>query len=121
MTSSKYQLEVYRQIENPLGGNLVINATAGSGKTTTLLNCLDRVPRNRKSIFVSFSNTIVKELKERLPIHVKGTTLHSLGFSILRQTRRKIYLDEDKYFKIALYECYEGNRKRDKEIYKKCR
>lgn len=103
MKTSTFQNEIFHYIKNEKG-HLLIQATAGSGKTTTILECLKLIPRDSKTIFVSFSNTIVKELKERVPSHVKASTLHSLGLSILRSHFPKIKLESGKYFSLVLEE-----------------
>jgi DNA helicase-2/ATP-dependent DNA helicase PcrA len=84
--------------------NLAVLATAGSGKTTTLLGLLDFVPRSKSSIFLSFSNAIVTELKTKVPTHIPARTLHSLGFEFMRNYLRgtRIQVNEQKYFANAI-------------------
>lgn len=93
--------------------NICVNATAGSGKTTTLLELANQANRNFNQLFLSFSNTIVNELKRRIPNHVQASTLHSLGLSILKTHYNRIEVNKDKYFSLAL-ECFE---KRDKKTF----
>jgi DNA helicase-2/ATP-dependent DNA helicase PcrA len=84
--------------------NLAVLATAGSGKTTTLLGLLDYIPRSKSSIFLSFSNAIVTELKTRVPSHIPARTLHSLGFEMMRNYLRgtRLQVNEQKYFSNAI-------------------
>ena len=57
---------------------------AGSGKTTTLLGCLERIPRGKSIIFMAFNNSIVKELQARnTRPNVDIMTLHSYGWRLL--------------------------------------
>ena len=120
---SAHQKEIFNFIQRELG-NLIVNATAGSGKTTTILECLKLIPINKSILFVSFSNTIVNELKERSPKHVKVSTLHSLGFSILRNKNKNLKLNNNKYFGIVLEQVnkleqlkHKDDRKPIKEVY----
>lgn len=114
-TASPSQELVYEEVRTGKG-NIAIQATAGSGKTTLLLGCLEIVPRLKKTIFLSFSNAIVDELKARAPQHVKVSTLHSIGNRFIKSRFKDIKLDQDKYFKFAL----EMYTERNKAIYKKC-
>lgn len=84
MKPSKYQEAVYNFISTGTG-NAVINAVAGSGKTTTIVNALKLLPTNKKSIFLAFNKSIVEELTLRVPDYVQVQTLHSLGWSALRK------------------------------------
>ena len=85
-TPSKYQQRIYDFIERG-SGNAVINAVAGSGKTTTLISLLERVPSTSRVLFLAFNKSIVEELKIKTSrfSNVDVKTLHSLGCSALRK------------------------------------
>lgn len=112
MTPSPQQQLIYTTATNR-EINICVNATAGSGKTTTLLELANQANRNYNQLFLSFSNTIVNELKRRIPSHVQASTIHSLGLSLLRSKYNRINIEKDKYFNLAL-ECFE---KRDKKTF----
>lgn len=112
MTPSPQQKLIYDTAAKR-DSNICVNATAGSGKTTTLLELAGQANRNFNQLFLSFSNTIVDELKKRVPSHVQASTLHSLGLSILKTHYNRINIDKDKYLSLAL-ECFE---KRDKKAF----
>lgn len=63
--------------------NIVVNAVAGSGKTTTLLMLLELARGH--SLFLAFNKSIVDELKKRVRRSdlVNISTFHSLGFRSL--------------------------------------
>jgi len=87
MTPSKYQKAIYDFIINDTR-NGVIDAVAGSGKTTTILECLNLINSNlNKCLFVAFNKHIAEELAERVPMMVEARTLHSLGWQIYREQR----------------------------------
>lgn len=92
---SKYQMNFYSDLMNT-DFNLNINAVAGSGKTTTIVNSLRLIPLNKRVIFLAFNNSIVDELKNRCPSHVQVTTIHSLGWRKSLDYYEKIDLIEGK-------------------------
>lgn len=65
-------------------GALIVQAVAGSGKTTTIVQAAQLIPEGVKSIFLAFNKKIATELGEKLPSHVEAKTLNALGFAVLR-------------------------------------
>ena len=93
---SKYQKAIYEFLATG-SGNAIVQAVAGSGKTTTILNCAKLIPENSMSIFVAFNKSIATELNDKLPKNVQARTLHSLGYSMFfANTNSKVKLDNDK-------------------------
>lgn len=86
-TPSKYQAAVFEFIEKG-SGNAVVNAVAGSGKTTTILEAMKLIPSSFSVTYLAFNKAIVEEFKPRVPAHVQVQTLHSLGNSALMKYRR---------------------------------
>ena len=66
-------------------GHGVVEATAGSGKTTTLVQVAQLLPPDRAACFLAFNRATAAELKARLPAHVEATTIHALGRQVLVQ------------------------------------
>lgn len=86
---SKYQKAIYTYILKGKG-NAVVDAVAGSGKSTTIVNALKIIPSNKSILFLAFNKSIVEELKKKignLP-NVEVSTLHSLGARALMKTVR---------------------------------
>jgi superfamily I DNA/RNA helicase len=84
---SRYQRDVFAAIHAG-AGNLVIEAVAGSGKTTTLLKALEFVASDKVILVVAFNTSIKKELSTRIPKHLTNVTVSTLaahGNSILRR------------------------------------
>ena len=106
MKDSKYQTAIYEAVEND-SCNLMISAVAGSGKTTTLIGCADRVPINRSVAFLAFNNAIVDELKERVKrqnVHI--TTMHSLCWrSVMKHYNFQCELKPNKSVKYIVQVC----------------
>lgn len=70
-------------------GNAVVRATAGSGKTTTLVEVAKRLPEDLTVCFLAFSSDAANELKARLPAHMKAQTVHAAGMAALGYYLRK--------------------------------
>lgn len=98
---SKYQLDFFDAYENTKS-NLFVKATAGSSKTTSMLECLKRTSPVKKKIFLAFNKSISEELKERVPEGTETSTFHSKGLKILLQNfRLKFKVNENKAFSIC--------------------
>lgn len=76
---SKYQTVIFEWVKTGKG-NAVVQAVAGGGKTTTIIEAAKLVDKRKKSVFVAFNKSIAEELKSRLPDNVEAMTLHSFGF-----------------------------------------
>lgn len=75
---SKYQLDIFNFVTSGTGHGVVV-ARAGSGKTSTIEECVRRVPANAQTLVLAFNNAIAKELSQRLPPTVAVMTTHSCG------------------------------------------
>lgn len=82
MIYSKYQLDIFDKVKNT-NKNIVIAATAGSGKTTTIIEASKLIPKHKRALFLAFNKSIVDELKKRLPQSINCSTIHSLGMRSL--------------------------------------
>jgi DNA helicase-2/ATP-dependent DNA helicase PcrA len=80
---SPYQQAIYDWIKAG-SGNAVVEAVAGSGKTTTILGALHLT--SGKVLFTAFNQSIAEELKRRAPQHVRVSTLHALGLKAIRKS-----------------------------------
>jgi len=100
--SSKYQQAIYDFITKEKG-NAVVEAVAGSGKTTTIIEATKQIPQGDSAIFVAFNKSIATELSKKLPYSVKAKTLHSLGYGMFfSNSPNKVTLDNDKLGRIII-------------------
>lgn len=79
-------------------GHVVVRARAGSGKTSTILNALERVPRGLSVLVCAFNTKIRDELSHKIGkrgLSAEVLTLHGYG---ARQCRAR--LDEGKAHRI---------------------
>ncbi len=83
--------------------NILIKAYAGAGKTTTIVEAVKLLPKEKNIMFLAFNKHIQEELKTKLPEHVRCYTTYGLGTSaIKRKYGDKIQFDEFKIDKIIL-------------------
>ena len=78
-TPSKYQMDLFKAIKHGRG-NYVVQAVAGSGKSTTIEAAFDLIPEydQRETRFTAFNKHIQTELEQRgLP----AKTIHAEGFA----------------------------------------
>lgn len=66
-------------------GNLIVEAVAGSGKSTTIVWALEFIPPHQTVLFLAFNKSIADALKAQVPSNVNASTFHSLGFSALKR------------------------------------
>lgn len=76
---SHYQEDIFRAVESSRE-SLVVEAVAGSGKTSTLVECAHRLSEFENAVAVAFNVRIKDELTKRLPPNVAAVTFNSLGF-----------------------------------------
>ena len=83
--------------------NILIEAYAGAGKTTTIVEAVKLLPPDKSIMFLAFNKHIQEELKLKLPEHVRCYTTYGLGTAaIKRKYGDKIVFDEFKADKIIL-------------------
>ena len=90
-TWSPLQTAIFNLIEDPNGGNAIIEAVAGSGKTTTIVEGVKRA--RGTTIFLAFNKSIAEELKSR---GVNARTFHSLTYGAVTQHKGVRTVEADK-------------------------
>jgi len=97
---SNYQLAIIDFIRNGQG-NLVVEASAGSGKTYTLMKCVEEIPGDKNILLSAFNRDIATVLKRKAKdmFNVNVSTLHGLGLQMLQRNfpNEELILDEFKY------------------------
>ncbi len=88
--------------------NIVVDAKAGSGKTTTIVEGMRYIPRDGllppKVIFLAFNKSIADTLGRKCPAGVVCSTFHSLGFRALKSSglvEAKVKVDGNKSRKLV--------------------
>lgn len=97
---SVYQTAIFDFVENQIGSG-VVQAVAGSGKTTTIVKALELIPSYYSILFLAFNKAIAEELKTRVPEYVQARTFHSVCFAAWSScVGGKIQVDANKSLKI---------------------
>lgn len=115
MNYSKYQRAIFDFIHDKTE-NALIEAVAGSGKTTTLVQGSRMLPAKPAptvdlfdlsafgtvddSLFIAFNKHIAEAISKRLPAGCTASTLHSLGYGICRSQLRTKRADPNKVDRI---------------------
>lgn len=76
-------------------GDAVINAVAGSGKTSTLVES-SKLLQSDRALFLAFNKHIATELETRLGGNMTAKTIHSIGVGCLRSYLPRVTVDEGK-------------------------
>jgi DNA helicase-2/ATP-dependent DNA helicase PcrA len=97
MEWSKYQLGVFEAVKNDLD-NLLVEAVAGSGKSTVLEQCNRLLPESMAVVNTAFNKHIATALSQRLPFGREVGTMNSLGWGVYRTNVRGVNLDANKNF-----------------------
>ena len=65
--------------------NLLIKAFAGTGKTSTIIEAVKLLPKEKSIMFLAFNRHIKEELTQKLPEHVRCYTTYGLGNSAIKR------------------------------------
>lgn len=95
MQYSHYQLAIFDWIDNGRG-NAIVDAVAGSGKSTTLVAAAKLV--KGQCLFLAFNKHIVETLIGKLAgTAMTASTIHSLGLKTVSQALGRVTVDSNKY------------------------
>lgn len=92
---SQYQQDIFADISSG-SGNTQVDALAGTGKTSTIIEGFYHVPEAKNSLMCAFNKSIQTELESRAPSSVCVKTLHSLGYAACRRAFPKIGQPDNK-------------------------
>lgn len=102
-------------------GSGILKSVAGSGKTTTIIAAVKRMPG--QSAILAFNKSIAKEIKEKLEKEgidwqkAQAGTVHSFGFSAYRKAYPRVKVDDDKVQKIIDQYQEEAESEQSKEFW----
>jgi DNA helicase II / ATP-dependent DNA helicase PcrA len=77
---SPYQQGIFTALTDTRN-NIMIEAVAGSGKSTTIIEGVNRLANAGAVLFLAFNKSIADELAPQMPDFAKAKTFHSVGFS----------------------------------------
>ncbi|MEX2590885.1 MAG: UvrD-helicase domain-containing protein [Chitinophagales bacterium] len=101
-------------------GNIKVNAVAGSGKTTTIIEYAKARPESSKILYLAFNKSVkleaIKKFSEKGLKNVKVETAHSLAYKhIVFQNNYKVRPQGYKIYEIAELLGLEGNGEKHAE------
>lgn len=130
MTPSKYQQAIFDFIKNDTN-NFIVQAVAGSGKTTTCKTGIGYVPPNHRIYIGAFNRDIANVYASGMPSNVTSSTFNAFGWQICKKHVSGLSgrVDEFKTWNIlakyvdptgekAAYNSYKGNVKRLVSLFK---
>ncbi len=109
MRLTKEQLDIIHST-----GNIKINAVAGSGKTTTVIEYAKARPKKSKILYLAFNKSVkleaVKKFREKGLLNVKVETAHSLAYkNIVFKHKYKVRHQGYKTYEVAELLNLQGN------------
>lgn len=92
--------------------NILVQAVAGSGKTTTITHLMASV--NEKCTYLAFNKSIKEEyeqkIKEKNLFHCTASTLHSLGVKSLNNFYKRVHVNKNKNWELLkLFKQFHGD------------
>lgn len=109
MNYSPYQIAIFDHVRAQWGAlkrrragdtgaqprNLVVQATAGSGKTTSIVHMCRQIPDARVEV-VSFNSRVARDISGKLPSNASSVTLHAVGKRALEEYFGRRFMEEGK-------------------------
>lgn len=101
MNYTQEQKNIFNFIKNG-HGSAIVDAVAGAGKTTTIIESARFIDDHSRTLFCAFNNSIAKEIAKRFRAKSMNTvtvkTIHSLGYNILKSNLgNNVELNNNKY------------------------
>lgn len=92
---SQYQMDIFKDIATGIG-NTQVDAYAGSGKSSSIVEGFYHVPAGKDSLMCAFAKPIQIDLEKKAPEGVNVLTCHGLGFRASRKAFPKVGKPDDK-------------------------
>lgn len=83
-------------------GRFLVDNFIVTHNTTTIVNSLNLIDKDKNVMMLAFNKHIANELKERVPNseNIRVSTTHALGWGAIRRKYKDAVIDEDKAFKV---------------------
>lgn len=95
MKWSHYQDRIFEEARSGTG-HVIVQARAGCGKTSTIVEAMKYVPKGKRVLFCAFSKDVQTELASRIPRGVEAATLHALGRRAVVDAWGSVELDKER-------------------------
>ena len=104
MTPSTQQTTILKWVKEN-DDNLIVEAVAGSGKTTTLDMIIRAISEGNKVLTLAFSKEIATAMEAKnFPKNVDVRTFHALGLNLLRTARTRVRVNGRKVENLFKYQ-----------------
>lgn len=120
MIPSIFQTNIYEALGNSTD-NLIVEAVAGSGKSTTLEHGVGYLPENDPTAMFAFNKDIVTALQGRMakqpkkPLRLNIQTMNAFGWGVCRQHQKGVRIDPEKTNNLLMLQFnMEDNKERAK-------
>ena len=97
---NEFQKDIFRNVSKETG-HLIVQAYAGSGKSTTLIESFRYVPKGKKILALAFNKKIQMDLQAKAPSYAECRTFHSVGMQAIKNRFGEIEVDDNKVFKLV--------------------
>ncbi len=88
--------EQLEPINNSADRAILVDSTAGSGKTAMLQKVAFNAPES-KILYLAYNKNIVEDIKTKLPGDCDVSTFHAFGLKIIRENLSNLKVDFNKY------------------------
>ena len=95
MKPSNLQVAIFKAVRDT-NDSLLIVATSGSGKSTTIVKSSSYISVEKYILFLSFNKSIADELKSKIPSHANALTFNSLGHRAIQKHFGRVKLSANK-------------------------
>lgn len=96
---SLYQKQIFKNtLQNT--GHTIVQARAGCGKTSSLIESFKYIPRGKTAIALAFNKIIQKELAARAPSYIQTATFHSHGLRAIKLRFGNVEINDNKIYDI---------------------
>jgi superfamily I DNA/RNA helicase len=104
----KFRIEEYQKEGDYYGftldgnGRFLVNDFIVTHNTTTIVNSLDIIDKDKSIMMLAFNKHIANELKLKVPNSdkIRVSTTHALGWGAIRRKYKEAIIDDDKAFKV---------------------
>lgn len=94
------------------GENILVDARSGTGKSTTLFMCADRIELGKKGLYICFNTHTAKDALARLPKNCEAKTINSLAYAqvgVLYRSRIKNFISNSfiaEYYDLSIFSAF---------------
>lgn len=97
---SPFQKDIFKDVAAGKG-HTIVEAYAGSSKTTSIVESFRYLPKGKKTLALAFNKIIQEELRSRAPSYVEVFTFHSIGLRAIKQRFGNVEVDDYKVFNLV--------------------